>query len=178
MKLITLFKSTLVVLTLAASTAHAALMISFNPSSTEVSVGESFTIDVFANTVDQQTDAFLTFDIGFVLDESVLNLNNAVVGSSFLQAPNAINYIAGFPPSPGPIVGSNILLATLTFTATAVGVTSLDLGAAQFASLNPFSFSYQSSAANVSVVANAVSTPATLGLVVLAGALLLVRRKV
>jgi hypothetical protein len=161
MKIMNIIKTTFVALMLTASAAHANLVVTFDPSTTDVSVGDTFTVDVLATA--DLASAFLGFDIGFNLDA-----DSIVLGSDFI-APFAATWdVAGFvnsfPLPPLPISGADILLATLTFTATTDDF-MLDVDAGEF-SRGFSSVQFESSALNITV--NDVSAPATLGFLGLA----------
>jgi hypothetical protein len=161
MKLMNIIKTTFVALMLTASAAHANLVVTFDPSTTDVSVGDTFTVDVLATA--DLASAFLGFDLGFNLDADITTL-----GSGFVAPGAAIFDVAGFVnilAFPLPISGADILLATLTFTATTADDLVLDVNAGSFSS--GFSFvQFESRALNITV--NDVSAPATLGFLGLA----------
>jgi hypothetical protein len=173
MKLMNIIKTTFVALMLTASAAQATLVVSFDPSTTDVSVGDTFPVDVLANA--DFAGAFLGFDLGFNLDADSITL-----GSDFVAPGAAIFDVAGFvgsifPAFPIPISGVDILLATLTFTATTAGDLMLDVNAGSFSGLSFVQFS--SEALNITV--SEVSAPATLGLFAIAlVGLVSIRRKV
>ncbi|MBU3004379.1 PEP-CTERM sorting domain-containing protein [Paraglaciecola arctica] len=160
-----IIKTTFVALMLTASAAHANIVVTFDPSTTDISVGDTFTVDVLATTEDAFTDAFLAFDIGFGFDESLLGLDSSVLGSAFDVPFSTFFDIAGFANSfPVPVSGVDILLATLTFTASSAGDLVLDLDGGSF-SLGDF-VDFESTALNITV--SEVSAPATLGLFAIA----------
>tara|TARA_R110002167_G_scaffold291134_1_gene495959 strand:- start:502 stop:1035 length:534 start_codon:yes stop_codon:yes gene_type:complete len=162
MKLLTLLKTTFVSLMLTVSVAQASIIVSFDPSATEVSVGDTFTVDVLANTQDIFLDGFSAFDLDFSFDETLATLDNAVTGSLFVQSLFAFGDVAGFEAFLMSVTGTDILLATLTFTANKVGALSLDLSSSsEFSSLFA-DVGFDSTALDITV--NAVSAPATLGL--------------
>lgn len=146
---------------LTASAAQATIVVTFDPSTTDVAVGDTFTVDVLANA--DFVDAFLAFDIGFNLDADITTL-----GSSFASPGAAFFDVAGFvdsfPSPPLPISGVDILLATLTFTATSAGDLVLDLDGGIFS--GPTFLRFDSTALNITV--SEVSAPATLGLFTIA----------
>tara|TARA_R110000751_G_scaffold73956_1_gene149701 strand:+ start:51473 stop:51982 length:510 start_codon:yes stop_codon:yes gene_type:complete len=158
MKLMNIIKTTFAALMLTASAAHANIVVTFDPSTTDISVGDTFTVDVLATA--DLADAFVAFDIGFNLDADSIAL-----GSDFSAPPSFFNDVAGFANSfPVALYGTNILLATLTFTAATAGDLVLDLNAGEFSA---FSFiPFDSTALNITV--SEVSAPATLGLLALA----------
>jgi hypothetical protein len=162
MKLMNIIKVTFAALILSTSVAQANVIVTFDPSTTDVSVGDSFTVDVLANA--DLVDAFLAFDIGFNLVADSITL-----GSDFAAAGIPIYDIAGFvdnfPFPPLPISGADILLATLTFTANTAGELMLDLDAGAFSGLTFVPF--ESTALNISV--SEVSAPAALSLFLVAG---------
>lgn len=166
-----IIKTTFVALMLTASAAQATIVVTFDPSTTDVSVGDTFTVDVLANA--DLVDAFLAFDIGFNLDADITTL-----GSDFFAPGGPFFDVAGFvdsfPFPPLPISGADILLATLTFTATSAGDLMLNLDGGSFSALSFIEF--ESRALNITV--SEVSAPATLGLFTIAlVGLLSLRRK-
>lgn len=105
----------------------------------------------------------LKFDLGFDLDADVTTL-----GSDFVAPVAAVFDVAGFvdnfPFPPLPISGADILLASLTFTATSAGDFKLDADAGLFSG---FSFvQFESIALNINV--SEVSAPASLSLFAIA----------
>ncbi|MEP1554988.1 MAG: cohesin domain-containing protein [Paraglaciecola sp.] len=177
MKLINIFKTTIAALTLTTSIAQASIIVDFEASSTDVAIGDTFTVDVLATTEDAFVDSFLAFDIGFDFDESLLSFDSSVLGGSF-SAPFATFYdVAGFANSfPVTVSGSDILLATLSFTAISAGDLVLDLSAGEFSSFSFIDFSVNSIDVSVSDVA--VPAPAAFGLLLMAGVFMFARRKV
>lgn len=174
MKLTNVIKTGFVALILSTSVAKADIIVTFDPSTTNVSVGETFTIGVLATTENALTDGFIGFDIGFDFEDTLVNMDSALASAGFLPA-IAFNDVAGFSAIPVPVSGIDVLLATLTFTANSVGDLTLDLTAAsRFSGLGFVDFS--STALDISV--SKVSAPATLGLFAIAGLWLLrVRRQ-
>lgn len=161
MKLMNILKTCFVALMLTASAAQATIVVTFDPSTTDVSVGDTFTVNVLANA--DIADAFLAFDIGFDLDADSITLGSAFAapGASFFDV---AGFVDNFPFPPLPISGADILLATLTFTATSAGDFLLDLTNGQFVGASFLKF--DSTALNLTV--NEVSAPATLGLFAIA----------
>lgn len=162
-------KATFVALMLTASAAQANIIVTFDPSTTDVSVGDTFTVDVLANA--GFFEAFLGFDIGFNLDADIITL-----GSGFVAPPARFFDVAGFvnnfPFPPAPVFGPNILLATLTFTATSSGIFMLDLNEGEFSIQGEI----DSNALKINV--KEVSAPATIALISIAAlALFGFRRK-
>ena len=168
-----IIKTTFVALMLTASAAQATLVVSFDPSTTDVSVGDTFTVDVLANA--DFAGAFLGFDIGFNLDAdtTILGSGFAAPGAAFFDV---AGFVDNFPFLPLPISGADILLATLTFTATSAGDLMLDVDAGSFSGILGF-VQFESEALNITV--SEVSAPATLGLFAIAlVGLVSIRRKV
>lgn len=157
MKIMNIFKTTVVFLLFTASVAHANIIVTFAPSTTDVAVGDTFTVDVLANA--DLVDAFLAFEIGFNLDADITTLGSSFVapGATFFDV---AGFVDNFPLPPLPISGVNILLATLTFTATSAGDLILNLDGGSFSGFGFVEF--ESRALNISV--NEVSAPASLSL--------------
>lgn len=163
MKLLTLLKTTIASLMLTASVAQASIIVTFDPSDTEVTVGDTFTVDVLASTENALLDAFTAFDLGFSFDDTLASLDSAVTGSMFTQSPFAFGDVAGFESFLMSVSGTDILLATLSFTANEEGTLSLDLaGSSQFSFLTFVDF--ESTGLDIAINAAEVSAPATLGL--------------
>ena len=158
-----IIKTTFIALMLTTSAAQATLVVTFDPSTTDVAVGDTFTVDVLATT--GLMESFIGFDLGFNLDA-----DDIALGSDF-DAPGASIFdIAGFvasvfPALPIPISGADILLATLTFTATSAGDLMLDVDAGGFSDFFG-SLQFDSTALNITV--SEVSATATLGLFTIA----------
>ena len=187
MKVVNLVKAALFVLTLAASSANAALIVTFSPSSTNISVGDTFTVDVLATTQNPLVDGFVSFDIGFLFDNSIVTFDSSPTALGFLPVASGFGGAAGFAPLPIPVSGIDILLATLTFTAISDGSFFLNVGPGLFVGLSPFPgqgslptsgfISFSGVPLSISVAKANVSAPATLGLFGLSALMLLMRRK-
>lgn len=173
MKRFTLIKVAIMALLLTASKAHATLMIGFTPSTMDISIGDTFTIEILATT-ESPLDGFIGFDIDFDFDSTLAVLENATIGAGFLQALTAFNDLAGFSSTPMPVTGIDVLIATLSFTASSAGTFTFDLGLSQFSALNFVNF--QSTALDVHITE--ASAPAMIGLLALAGIAIVLRRKI
>lgn len=112
--------------------AHA-LLVDFDPSTVNVAVGDSFTVDLLADIA--QTEQILGWDIDLVFDSTQVSFAGAVGGSSWNMGTPifdddvSIAGFAGFPLPPGTgIWGNDTLLATLSFDCLADGTSLLDIG--------------------------------------------------
>ena len=116
---------------LAASTADAALIdVYFEPTETEVTPEETFTVSLLADI--PLTLSVLGWGLDVEYDTSVLSLDGVTIGPSWIPAPPAPNLdgdeLAGLA-FPLPISGLGILLANLDFSGSSAGATTLTIGA-------------------------------------------------
>ena len=103
--------------------AGATVIVSFSPSSANVTVGDTFTVDVIADI----PDPVIGWGLDISFDGSVLSLGGTpTIGGSWnsIFAPDG-DGLAGIAPFPSTVSGSGIVLATLTFDALTAGVTDL-----------------------------------------------------
>ena len=116
------------------TTAHAGISISFDPSDTTVGVGEFFTVDILADIPTADAIVGWGMDVGF--DSFILGhnaLTDVAIDPAFTALPTldgdflAAGLGPSFPPAP-PVSGTNVRLATLTFEALSVGITTLNGG--------------------------------------------------
>jgi len=118
--------------------ADPATAVTVEPLSSKVGIGDTFTVDIF---VDPDTDiAGAQFGLSF--DASILQANSVTEGNLFSQGgastffmPGTINNgagtitnVAGATAIPGASVSQSGTLATVSFTATAVGTSALHFG--------------------------------------------------
>lgn len=102
--------------------ASALVTVSLEPSSTIQPVGATFDVDVVADF----SELIVGFGIDLTFDSAVITLDGPpLIGPDWFPAfaPDG-DGLAGLIPG-GPIAGNHVLLATLTFTADAIGVTDL-----------------------------------------------------
>lgn len=113
-------------LTISASTwmaLAAPVVVTVNPSTPSFTTGQMFSIDLNADI----PDPVLGFGLDFNFNPAMLALNSILVGPSWLPATGTeANDIVGLA-FPSPISGTNITLATATFTALVTGTTTFDL---------------------------------------------------
>lgn len=115
--------SLLCVLGAVAPAAAAPIVVSFEPATDTVAVGETVQVDIIADIPEPVLGWGL--DVGF--DASVLSLAGApVIGSDWSAAPSADgDGLAGLA-FPSAISGDDVLLASLTFEAIAAGTSALE----------------------------------------------------
>lgn len=171
--------------------AQAGLILSFDDNDLEVSLNETFTLNLFVNT-EFPADAFVSWGLDLNFDSSILALNSFTLGSDFMPFPLSPlidadgiggSYFNPLALTPG-IFGSNILLGTFEFTAINIGNTSAFTSATfgdffeSFTLALPFSpVQFNSASANIRVV-NEVSEPSTLAIFSLIGLMIFrLRRK-
>ncbi len=113
------------VVCLAAAPALADVIVTFEPAADTVNVGESTTVDIYA---DMTTDV-----LGWELDLTIANPAigsydpmMTTVGPLWNQVSSDGDGLGGLA-FPDPVTGNDILLATITLTGEAVGVTDVDL---------------------------------------------------
>jgi hypothetical protein len=165
------------VMTLSVSSfsAKADIILSFDTSASDVTVGDTLTVDLLATT-QVPGDAFAGWGLDLNYDTSLLSLDSFSIGSSFTALTSsdgddfAGSYLDIFDPF-AAISGTNIVLASFTFTAIAIGNTNLltgstltDLGEG-FVSGFFQEVSFANASTNISITdASAVSAPSTIGL--------------
>ena len=121
----------LLVALLATGTACASsvIVVSFNPSDTVVERGDTFTVDIVATILEDSAIVGWGMDVSF--DTSLVfhdSDTGVALGPMFDAAPGPVgdeDGLIGLVPIPSPVWGDGIVLATLTFTATELGVTDL-----------------------------------------------------
>lgn len=108
------------------STAYAAGTLIFDPSSTDVAVDQTFTIDV---NIDAGTDQIASTDVYIDFDEEFLELDTVTDGDYFPDVSNqpltGRLYIAGLMQKPGEYKEGTGNVAKVTFKAIAQGSTSI-----------------------------------------------------
>ena len=108
------------------STVYAAGTLDFDPSSTEVGVDQTFTIDV---NIDAGTDQIASTDIYIDFDETLIDLETVTDGDYFPDISNqplmGRLYIAGLMENPGEYKEGTGNVAKITFRAIAQGSTSI-----------------------------------------------------
>ncbi len=110
------------------------ITVSFEHADFSVAVGESIAVDVVADI----PDPVIAFGVDLTFDDTLLKLTNTVFGSDWTPVP-PVSDGEGFgalltptfppPPPPGGILGTDLLLLTLTFEALAPGSSPLQLSA-------------------------------------------------
>lgn len=178
----------LLMLTFSLSTfsANASLILSFDIQDTEVSLGESFTVNLFASTdANIPGDAFSGWGLDLNFNNSILALDSLLVSPVFMAINNDSDGLGGFDPF-NSFSGANILLATINFTALAIGNSDL-LTSATAGDFNEGFFSstfqpvsYDNAATSINITgSNEVPEPSAFLLMLLATiALVALRRKV
>ena len=114
---------------------HALVSVYFDPSPLNVTVGDSFEIDIMATIVD---DAINGFGLDLSFDGSLLSLDSIVRASPWISF--------GSDPLRGDLLGAAFLggtveLATLYFTCLSEGTSSLDLTGTRTATGDAFVYS-------------------------------------
>ncbi|MBC3764721.1 PEP-CTERM sorting domain-containing protein [Neptunicella marina] len=190
LKLKNLFAAAILAATsLVTTVANADVILAFQPTtSTDVNVGESITVNLVAST-EFDGDAFLGWGLDLNFDSALVSLESMLIAPNFIPPfvsdDGLGGLLAGFPSVP-PVLGSNILLATLTFKALGAGLvdllTSATLGDANegFSGFQSISFSNASIGLNIKDATNGqVPEPSLLALFVIAamGLVRLRRRK-
>src|SRR3990167_5336919 len=108
------------------SVAYAAGTLIFDPSSTDVAVDQTFTIDI---NIDAGTDQIASTDIYIDFDETNLELDTVSDGDYFPDVSNqpltGRLYIAGLMQNPGEYKEGIGNVAKVTFKAIALGSTSI-----------------------------------------------------
>ena len=110
-------------------------MVTLDVSSTDINVGDTFTIDVIANGVtdiDSVMGPDLVLAFGFDVDYTgtEFSYNSATVGASFFDDSllfGGTDVAGSTDPFGMPVDGYNILLATLNFTSLTAGDYSLGI---------------------------------------------------
>lgn len=175
MKITQILKSALLVCLFSVSTAKADIIVSFEQqTSSPIFVNDSFLIDVFVNT---GVDSFTLFDLGLSFDPAVASLDSATANAvSFIAATPTLDF-AGFALDPFfGASGADLLLGTLSFTATSAGTFGLDVASGLFNNgFSSVAFSSQSLSLDVQPSA-AVPAPSVFALFALAGVVMLRRR--
>jgi len=113
---------------------QATIVLEFNPTDTEVLVGDTFFVDLKADI--PMDDAIIGWGLDLVYDSTQMSWDSLIIGSDWdpYERPPTIGMDDGFggllafdfPPNL-PVWGSDILLATLDFECLAVGFSTLDL---------------------------------------------------
>jgi hypothetical protein len=122
----------LATLALSAGLARGDIMVKLDPSSSIVTLGDTFTVNILADI--EAADAIVGWGIDVVFDLAFLSHNPAsdvTIGPAFgaaLVIPDGDELAGlvpfGFPPAP-PVFGTDVLLATMTFQAIGLGTSSL-----------------------------------------------------
>lgn len=174
--LIVAMKTSIAALILILSTnANAGLILDI--SSTDIKVGDSFSIDVIFDNPNLETLESFAFDFN---DESLQNVN--YTGDSLLNMDFASfgfgadidKFVVAFDP----LNSSRITLATLNFTALSVGNETLSLVGDDgfFTGLFLVNFGYESIASSISFNVTEVPEPSSL-IVLIGGLALLIRNR-
>ncbi|MFT6896733.1 MAG: hypothetical protein ACJA13_001136 [Paraglaciecola sp.] len=176
-----------VVLGFAAFQANANIVLSWEASSSELNLGDTLELKLFASTDPAILgDAFVGFNLDIAFDNSILALTSSTLNSALFSpsvstsANNVGGTVPGFPPS--GIYGLNNLLATFQFDGLKAGTTNVEtiaaLAGGTFLSelFQPINFDAASAPINVKV-AKSVPAPATLSLFLIAGLAICGRRR-
>lgn len=107
--------------------ANAALMLSFDLDSTELNLGDAFSVNLMTSTnADINSEAISAWGLDLNFDSSILSLDSLLVGPSFMATNTDGDGLGGLVPfGQDAVSGSDILLATLNFTAIGLGNTDL-----------------------------------------------------
>lgn len=105
-----------------ASSWAATVDVSFQPSDSIVALGDTFSVDIFADF----SDPVLGWGLDISFDSSILLLNGTPTLGALWEPASTMDGdgLAGLA-FPTPISGSNVLLATLSFDAIAFGTSDL-----------------------------------------------------
>lgn len=95
--------------------------VSFDPQDSIVFVGDFFTVDLVADI----PDPVLGWGLDVTFDTSVLDLSGVTVGSAWFPTSGFDGDALAAIAFPTPVSGDDILLATLTFDAIALGTSDL-----------------------------------------------------
>lgn len=111
--------------------AHAGVIVNILPSDQTVNIGETFTVDIVASMSEPVLGWGMVFSIQ---NPEIVSINGTPAAASpwfDTTQPYFDGWLLGGLAFPEPISGADILLATLSFTATAFGESDLEL------SINP-----------------------------------------
>lgn len=163
--------------------ANANIILAFNLDKSSYSVGDTFNIQLLANTdITAAGQAFASWGLDLLFNNSVVSLDSLVLGSSFNPVSldgdglgGMVNGV-GFPPA--TVSGSNILLATMTLTALSAGNANFMTGSTFGDGTEGFYSGFFQSISFINASSNLVindvtpsapvPTPATLGLFAIA----------
>ncbi|WDE12554.1 PEP-CTERM sorting domain-containing protein [Thalassomonas haliotis] len=107
--------------------ANATLMLSFDLNSTDLNLGDAFSVNLLASTdTDINSEVISAWGLDLNFASSILSLDSLLVGPSFMPTNTDGNGLGGLIPfGQDAVSGSDILLATLNFTAIGLGNTDL-----------------------------------------------------
>ena len=107
--------------------ANATLMLSFDLDSNDIGLNDSFSVSLTASTdTDISNEVISAWGLDLNFDSSILSLDSLLIGPSFMPTNNDGDGLGGLVPfGQDAISGSDILLATLNFTAIGLGSTDL-----------------------------------------------------
>lgn len=127
MKTMSVLAALVVGLVFGAPQADAAVVLKFTPAAASFHGGQSVDIEMRADISDQ---AVVGFDLNLGFDDAIVELSNVVFGSAFdfgglggIWDPSTQWLLGG--AFPDPVLGDDILLATLSFTGLQAGSTTL-----------------------------------------------------
>jgi hypothetical protein len=112
------------------ASASAAIDVSFVPASTEITtLGGTAAVDIYADI--PEAEAIVGWGLDVLIDNTgIADMTGVAIGPLFdaaLQNPDG-DGLAGLVPMAGNVWGTDILLATVTFTGYSAGTTGTGLG--------------------------------------------------
>ena len=130
------------------------ITVSIETPKTDVIVGEMFSIDIFADI----TDPILGWGLDINYDNNIIEQSGAaVIASTWLPGFSLdSDNLAGLA-FPFPVVGADILLATINFEATIAGSTAIDAGTSLFDFTEGFALLAPNSFAEVNYIGTMIT---------------------
>jgi len=159
-----------------AATAGQAAFLTWDPTTTQVNVGESFDVNIFIGGL-MLNDDLAGFDLDALFDDTMLNFNSYTLYDNLgdINTGDAEDWSAGddgfgtvnlaevswLPAFPSQ--GDSFMLATLSFNATNAGTSALSFDNVGFSDPNGDPIVYWGNVpGNVDITANPVPEPATM----------------